>query len=644
MVIASPSLTPAVIGRMTLRNRIIFPAMVTNYCDSNGMVTDRFLKYHLARASGGAALLILESTYFRKDSRNFEHGLSISTDDHIPGLRRLADAIHKTGAKLAVQLCHCGRQTPTELIGEKPLAPSIITYAGKPTRAMTEEDIASVIEDFGLAAARCREAGCDAVEIHGGNGYLLQQFLSRETNKRHDRWGGPLGNRVRFTQEVIRSVRKAVGADYTVILRLGVEETGAPDSLTLHEGIAAATILADEAIDALNITAGTRDCAYWTIPPFGMPPATHIERAAAVRKAIDARIPVIGIGRITSIRMADAIIEKGDADFVVMGRALLADPELITKTIQGQTEDICPCIACNEGCSRRLSTGKDIWCAVNPMVGNESSIQITPAVTPGLVVVVGGGIAGMMAAKTAALRGHKVILFEKSGVLGGRLRSAALPPHKQALKTYLTYLERAVRKSGVSIRLHQDVNVETIEKLKPDHVIVAIGAQPVIPSLSGGEQIPTIQAEDALQSDPSSLAEPIYVIGGGLVGCETAEYLAESGRNVRVFKRSDNPAGDVEPRSRFLLLKRLRELGVDIHVMSVLRRVIGQAVEADIAGERTLLPLPGTLVMATGYTSNHTLFDQLQSKGFHTVEIGDCAGGRRILEAVHQGFLKTLDL
>ena len=421
------TLLPARMGRLELRNRIVFPAMVTNYCSVRGEVTDRLIAYHQERARGGAGLIITEATYISPDGKSFPHQLSIAEDGLLPGLRRLAEGVHAAGARIAVQLCHAGRQTSRAVSGLPLIAPSAMRFGDDVTHAMRQEDIERVIGEYARASVRAREAGFDAVELHAGNGYLPQQFLSPLTNFRQDNYGGSLENRIRFSIETIAG------------------------GLTLEEGLTAARILAREDIDAIDVTAGMREGGMWVTPPLTLPHGTHIAQAAAVRQSISARKPVIGIGRITSIALADSFIKEGKADFVVMGRALLADPELPLKTLQERGEDIRPCIGCNEGCIGRLARGLDITCAVNPTVGNEYCKRQTTTSTPLKVLVVEAGPAGLVAACATRQRGHTVTVMEKEPVYGGKLRIAALPPFKQELFTYVTYLEKHTRKLGVTI-------------------------------------------------------------------------------------------------------------------------------------------------------------------------------------------------
>lgn len=522
------TLLPARMGRLELRNRIVFPAMVTNYCSTRGEVTDRLVAYHQERAKGGAGLLITEATYISPDGKSFPHQLGIDDDGLLPGLRRLVESVHAAGARIAVQLCHAGRQTSRAVTGLPLLSPSVTRFGNDETSAMRQEDIDRVLRDYAGAALRAQKAGFDAVELHAGNGYLPQQFLSPFTNARQDGYGGSLENRVRFTVEAIRAVRAAVGPDFPIILRLGVAEP-VSGGLTLEDGVAAARILAREDIDAFDVTAGMREGGMWVTPPLALPRGTHIEKAAAVRQAIQASRPVIGIGRITSASLADSFIAAGKVDFVVMGRALLADPELPLKTLQGREEDIRPCIGCNEGCIGRLSRGLDICCAVNPRVGNEYRPLPRRVASPRHVLIVGAGPAGLVAACTALRRGHRVTVLEKEAACGGKIPLAARPPFKEELAGYAVWLERQARDLGADIRCSTKATPSLVSELAPDVVLLAVGSEPVIPPIPGLAPERFLLAEQVLQQQGPAPGQDVLIIGGGLVGCETALFLARNG-------------------------------------------------------------------------------------------------------------------
>ena len=628
------TLLPARMGRLELRNRIVFPAMVTNYCSVRGEVTDRLIAYHQERARGGAGLIITEATYISPDGKSFPHQLSIAEDGLLPGLRRLAEGVHAAGARIAVQLCHAGRQTSRAVSGLPLIAPSAMRFGDDVTHAMRQEDIERVIGEYARASVRAREAGFDAVELHAGNGYLPQRFLSPLTNFRQDNYGGSLENRIRFSIETVRAVRAAVGQDFPIILRLGVAEPIA-GGLTLEEGLTAARILAREDIDAIDVTAGMREGGMWVTPPLTLPHGTHIAKAAAVRQSINARKPVIGIGRITSIALADSFVKEGKTDFVVMGRALLADPELPLKTLQERGEDIRPCIGCNEGCIGRLARGLDITCAVNPTVGNEYCKRQTTTSTPLKVIVVGAGPAGLVAACATRQRGHTVTVMEKEPVCGGKLRIAALPPFKQELFTYITYLEKRARKLGVTICCDTEASPRTVVDLKPDVILLATGAEPHIPPIPGLTPDSVLLAEQVLQQDNRTPGGTILIIGGGLAGCETALHLAQKGYSPLVVEMREALCIDTEPRSRAVLLNHLEEYGVR-SMLSCRISSIDEHGATICRQEQEEKIICSGIILATGYTPRTQLADALANKGIRFYSIGDCNNGTRIYDAVWQ--------
>ena len=569
------TLLPARMGRLELRNRIVFPAMVTNYCSTRGEVTDRLVAYHQERAKGGAGLLITEATYISPDGKSFPHQLGIDDDGLLPGLRRLVESVHA--------------------------------------------------------------AGFDAVELHAGNGYLPQQFLSPFTNARQDGYGGSLENRVRFTVEAIRAVRAAVGPDFPIILRLGVAEP-VSGGLTLEDGVAAARILAREDIDAFDVTAGMREGGMWVTPPLALPRGTHIEKAAAVRQAIQASRPVIGIGigRITSASLADSFIAAGKVDFVVMGRALLADPELPLKTLQGREEDIRPCIGCNEGCIGRLSRGLDICCAVNPRVGNEYRPLPRRVASPRHVLIVGAGPAGLVAACTALRRGHRVTVLEKEAACGGKIPLAARPPFKEELAGYAVWLERQARDLGADIRCSTKATPSLVSELAPDVVLLAVGSEPVIPPIPGLAPERFLLAEQVLQQQGPAPGQDVLIIGGGLVGCETALFLARNGCHPLVAEMREDLCMDIEPRSRAVMLLHLKEYGIRTLTSCRVDRIgEGEAVLCRTGHAEEHLPC-SRIVLATGYRPRTALAEALRGMAVPVHSIGDCHGGTRICDAVWQ--------
>jgi len=632
---------PVQIGSMKLKNRIVMPPMVTNYATAEGGVTERLKAYHAARARGGVGLIIVEASYVHPNGKGFSHQLGLYKDDLIPGLRGLVDAVHAHGARIAIQLYHGGRQTSSRVTGSPIVAPSPLPWAEgqEVPRQLTAEEIHALAEAFGEAARRAKEAGFDAVEVHGAHGYLINEFLSPHSNRRSDAYGGTSENRMRFPLEVVARVREKVGPGFPVIYRLSAVEF-VPDGLTLEDTTAFARKLVEAGVDAIHVSAGIHASSAWIIQPMAIPQGCLVEYAAAIREAIGARIPVIAVGRIKEPAMAERILQEGRADLVAMGRALLADPDLPRKVAEGKTDDIRKCIACNQGCIDRLFKDLDITCLCNALAGHETEYDLTaPAREKKTVLVVGGGPAGLEAARVAALRGHRVVLYEASDTLGGQMRLAAIPPHKEEVNDLVTYLAGQVAKPGVTVERGKGADAETVKAVKPDVVIVATGAVPAAPAIPGIEADSVVNAWDVLDGK-AAVGQKVLVIGGGLVGCETAEFLADRGKEVTVAEMTPDVATDVGPLTRGLMLERLARKQVKILTGTKVQAIEADGVTVERDGRVEKIAGIDTVVIAAGAAPNTEFVESLGEtrEGITFYTVGDCAKPRRIIDAIHEAF------
>ena len=454
---------------MTLKNRIVMPAMASYHAAVNGEATEKLIRYHEERAKGGVGMNIVEATYVARSGNSFDLGLGISDDFMIKGLSKLTDAVHRHDGKIAIQLQHGGRFGNPPTSGCPRLLVSMIPGLA-PTenaRVMDADDIEGMVEAYVQAARRAVEAGFDAVEIHGAHGYLINQFMSPLTNLREDAYGGSFENRMRFPLEVLRAVRKQVGPDFPILFRYSMEEF-MPGGIDMEQAVRIAKVMADNGVDMLNVSIGIGESVEYIIPPASVPDGWNADRAAAIKRAVGSRIPVAVVGRICNRKTAENIIASGKADLVAMGRALLADPFLPAKLAEGRDDEILTCIGCNEGCTGMLNECRPISCALNPRTGYEDDYPMTQADAPKAVVVIGGGPAGCEAALTAAQRGHKVVLFEATSTLGGLANIAALPPGKGVFATLGTYFSTMLPRAGVDVRLNTKADADAVRALHPD--------------------------------------------------------------------------------------------------------------------------------------------------------------------------------
>jgi len=625
---------PFRIGRMELKNRVVMPPMVTRYAADDGFVTERTRDYYEARARGGAGLIIVEATYVHRQGWAFPNQLGISDDKFIPGMRELVDVVHKHGAKIGIQIHHGGREAKSAVNGLQPVAPSPLPgMAGETPREMMVEEIAETVAYFADAAVRARTAGFDGVELHGAHGYLIDQFLSPNSNKRKDEYGGSVRNRACFLLEIIADVKEAVGDDYPVWCRMDGKEYGV-EGITLEDAQKTARLVQEAGLAAIHVSAwGPESPVNRTTPTFT--PVVIEDLAEGIKKVVS--IPVIAVGRITP-EDAERLLEEGKADLIAIGKAMLADAEWANKVASGKTDDITPCIICN-GCRDDLRNPKlvGIRCSANATLGREKESDIVPAAKPKKILVVGGGPAGMEAARVAAMRGHQVTLWEKESRLGGQLVQAAIPPHKDRIAPLTKYLETQLQKLGVRIQLGKEATATTVAEFKPDAVVVATGIRPFVPDIPGLDKAQVVQAGDVLE-EKVKVGNKVAIIGGELVGCETAEFLVDQGKQVTVMRRGSEMATSVGPSNRAFFLSRLLDKGV-----TLLREVRYDGISAEgviittrDGEERTIEA--DTVVLAAGSVPDTALYDAIKDKVSEAYHIGDCVEPRTIRDAISEGF------
>ncbi|MBI2858551.1 MAG: FAD-dependent oxidoreductase [Chloroflexi bacterium] len=630
------------IGRLSLKNRIVMAPMGTRLHCPDGRLAQRAIDYYVARARGGTGLIITGSVGVIHSLG----GQSVApiypfADDkvYVTRLNELAEAVHDYGARVSVQLhAGLGRATAPAADSDVVVAPSRLPVFGKPeltTREMSADDIRRLVRAYEIAAEVVCEAGIDCIDIHAHKGALVDQFMTPLWNMRTDEYGGDLENRLRFPIEVIRAIKKGAGADFPVTFRYGLIHY-LEGGREIEEGLAIARRLEAAGADALLIDAGCEETIYWIHPPTTLPPGCMVDLAARTKEVVS--IPVIAVGKLGYPMLAEEVLQAGKADFVALGRQLLADPEWPNKVREGRFEDICPCIGDHEGCEARISNRKYISCTVNPAVGMERDFALTPAERRKTVLVVGGGPAGMEAALISAKRGHRVTLVERNTDLGGNLNPASAPGFKQDYARLRDYLVSQVKKAGVIVELGKEATLETVKTMKPDAVFIATGAASVIPEIPGIDTGTAVTAIDLLLGKKEA-GETVVVIGGGVAGTEAALYLAQKGRAVTIVEICDSVARNVFHKdNRLHLLKLLGEAKVRILTETrVLEITEKGAMISDKDGRISFLDAD-TVVLAVGLRSEDKLSKALASTAPEVFTIGDCVQPRKVINAIWEAF------
>lgn len=643
-------LSPLPVGNITLKNRIVMPAMATNFGNADGSVSHRLIEYYRARAQGGAGLIIIEFTAVAFNGRFTRNQLRVDHDRFVDGMSRLVDALHEAGAHTALQLHHSGRRSPMDVTLTQPIAPSPIPlFPGSPVPCqMTLDEIYWLRDAFIQGANRARKAGFDGVEIHATHGYMLAQFLSPLSNRRTDQYGGTPENRAQLPLEILRGIKEVLGSGYPVIVKMTGDEY-TPGGIEIQEALIHARLFEQNGADVLCVSAsagslmaispkapGKRS----TSPPLYIKQACYAHLAAEVKKHVS--IPVMAIGRINDPGVAESLLQEGKADLVAVGRGHIADPAFANKVKEGKADAICRCIGCLQGCIERSVRWMDsgITCAVNPVVGREAEPAGVPASKRKKVAVVGGGPAGMHAASILAERGHDVILYEKSAQLGGKILTASLPPGKGELLYAVCYLTNRLERSGARVCLETCVDMELIKRERPDAVIVCTGGFPMMPPIPGIDTSKVTTAEDVLNKStlPHKTGKAV-VVGGGLVGCETALFLAKEGWQVIILEMLEDIGSDVGPIVKFYLRQELDKAGVEILPLRLVCEIRGEKVVCHEVphGEETLLEAD-IIVLAVGYATDRKLFNKIIAIIPETYLIGDYRYPRKILEAMRESY------
>jgi 2-enoate reductase len=645
------------IGRVALKNRIVMAPMgINGFWDPAGTLNRRGIDYYLERARGGVGLIITGLFKVENIVEPDNGRLPRISPSLVPALAEICESSHSLGVKVFVQLtAGWGRVSRSANFHHPPASPSPVPCFWNPrvtTRALSVEEIESIVNAFGTAARIVASAGVDGIELHGHEGYLFDQFSTALWNQRTDCYGGDLKSRLTFTIQVLSEIKKSAGADFPVQYRMGLKhyikkanvgalpgESFSEAGRDIEEGLEMAGLLEEAGFSSLHIDAGCYDSWYWPHPPVYQKHGCMADLAARVKHKV--KIPVMAVGRLDLPELAEEIIGQHKADLIALGRGLLADPEWPLKVLEGRVADIRPCTGCHEGCMGRLSSGKPLSCAVNPACGRERLYALRPAHQKKNIIIVGGGLAGMEAARVAAIRGHQVTIYEKNGMPGGRLLEASVPGFKTDLKRLLKWYEKQLQDLNVKFNLESPASTELIRRENPEVILIATGATPAMATqFRENNSANTFTAVDALAGNKAA-GQLVLVVGGGLTGCEVALWLAQQGKTVTLVEALPElmSSGQKVPEMNRLMLL---DLLAYHHVRVLTETKVKEIHEGEISlveGNSSEFKLKvDTTIIAAGLEPDNRLYYQLKNEFARIYILGDCREPGNIMGAIWDAY------
>ena len=625
------------IGNVILKNRIVMPGMSTNLAGPNGEITDQQIRYYEERAKGGTGLIITEFTAIDYElGKGSVNQLRIDDNGFIPGFHRLANAVHKYGTKIFVQLHHAGRESNSMLTGGKQIvAPSPVTCEaiGEEPRELTTVEVRELIQKFIRGAYRCKLAGIDGVELHGAHGYLINQFLSPYTNLRTDEYGGNFENRMRFLEEIVIGIKEMCDEDFPVTVRLSVDEFD-EHGMDVQESKKISRYLEKIGVDGLHASAGNYNSMDKVIESPLFEQGWRVYLAEAIKQEV--QIPVITVGAIREPQYVESILADGKADFVAIGRGHIADPEWVRKVAEGREKEIRMCISC----LRCAYSKAHVECSINVRVGRELEfMELKQIEEKRRIVIVGGGPGGMEAARVLSLKGYDVTLFEKGDKLGGQLNQVTEPVYKKKMKWYVDYFVNEMERLKVDIRLHSEATIEKVKSLNPYAVIVATGGQPFIPHIEGHELMNVCHYKEVKMDRKIFNHDQIAVLGSGMVCHSTVRRLAEEGNHITFIELPTKSGKKISLQTRARLLNKMEKWNVKIITDHKVCKIVldGLIIEEKDSGKQTKVEVE-QVVIAMGIKPYNPLEESFRKHFDDVFVIGDAAGYISLSDATRGGF------
>jgi 2,4-dienoyl-CoA reductase (NADPH2) len=649
---------PIKIGNVEIKNRIVMSPMALGFCEDDGMVNDRFVAFYTQRARGGAGLIVVVTCY-NDFGNKMPRSPALEDEKFLPGLKRLTDAVHGQGAKVFAQLMHQGASAISFMYGIQPVSASAVRsgLTGEMPRELTKDEIKLTIDNLAEGAAMVQKAGFDGVEVIGTGGYLINQFISPLTNKRTDEYGGDFEGRIRFPTELVQTIRERVGSNFPISYRT-CGDSFMPGGNRQQDIQRVVQAMEKAGADVINQAVGWHQAPMPMIT-MNVPRGTFVYLAQGIKEKVD--IPVIACHRINDPILAEKVLFDHRADLIGFGRPFLIDPEFPNKAADGRFAEIRYCTACN-ACFDQIFSGRPVTCAFNPSVGREREFEIHPAERPKKVVVVGGGIGGMEAARVLTMRGHDVTLYEKSDRLGGALNLAAIPPGREEFVTAVNYLSNEMERLDVTVKMETEADRNVIGEQKPDAVVLATGATPLWPKIPGIDQKHVVHAYDVLEGK-SAVEGKVVIIGGGATGAETALFIAKkkamspevaiylaskkgidpetalqftrTGTDVAVLEMVNRIGQDIGRTTRWTIIGELREYGVRMVTLATATKITDEGVVYEHEGQEKLVPAD-TVVIAAGVESSKGLAEALEDAFAEVHSIGDCVEPRQAMDAIHE--------